>query len=374
MSVGAHVFIQTAFLGDVILSVPFLKNWSYILGSEKKKILICRQGVGSFLKDLGLVDEVFEIQKGHRKTYGDVLKKLKSYKIETLISAHQSIRTTLFALQIKAEVKIGYKNFYSWLAYQQVVERDKTLPESLRLLQLLAPMDRSIEGLIADFRLIQFPYEYEDDLRLKPPPHWARLTMRELIEKKVESRLLFREFGLDEGKRWVVLFPGSVWATKRWIDSGFVEVAQKLVSNEFGVLLMGGPEENHLCESIRTQVDSSLRNRVVNLAGRTSILNGLGILSRCELAVSNDSAGAHMASLAGIRVLAIFGPTVLDFGYRPWADESYIVEQKDLFCRPCGPHGHKKCPLGTHECMKELSPESVLNVIWRVLKSPEFQF
>lgn len=370
---AAHVFIQTAFLGDVILSVPFLQNWNYILGSEKKKILVCRQGVGGFLKQLGLVDEVFEIKKGDRKSYQEVLEKLKFFEIDILISAHQSIRTTFFVRQIQAQTKIGYKNFFSWLAYNQVVERDTSLPEALRLLQLLGPLDPSLDGLMTDFRYNQFPYEYKDDLKMDPPPHWARSQMREAILSKANASLIFQELGLDESKRWVAIFPGSVWATKRWTESGFLGVARKLLASGYGVLLMGGPDEWDLCENIRKGVEPELQNHLMNLAGKTSLLKGLGVLSRCELTISNDSAGAHLGSLAETKVLAIFGPTVLEFGYRPWADHTYIVEQKDLFCRPCGPHGHKKCPIGTHECMKEIRAETVLMAVGQILNAPELQ-
>lgn len=368
---SAHVFIQTAFLGDVILSVPFMQNWNYLLGSEPKKILICRQGVGGFIKQLGLVDEVLEIIKGDASSYVQVLKELEKFDINTVISAHQSIRTTLFVRKIKAKNKVGYRNFYSWLAYDKVVDRDTSLPEALRLLQLLIPQDPSLNGLLADYRYNLFPNEYGEDFKLLSPPHWARSQIRDAIVKKANPSALMQKHGLSESKKWIAVFPGSIWATKRWTESGFVGITQQLLKNGFGVALMGGPDEWDLCEKIRQQIPTNLSAGSVNLAGKTSLLESLGLLTSFELTIANDSAGAHLASLAESKVLAIFGPTVLDFGYRPWSDKTFIIEQKDLFCRPCGPHGHKKCPIGTHECMKGIEVKTVLAALGPILNFPE---
>ena len=67
---------------------------------------------------------------------------------------------------------------------------------------------------------------------------------------------------------------------------------------------------------------------------------------------------AHIAASLQRPVLCIFGPTVLDFGFRPWNDKSQVVEEA-LLCRPCGPHGHARCPLGHHNCMKKIKAEFV---------------
>jgi heptosyltransferase II len=70
----------------------------------------------------------------------------------------------------------------------------------------------------------------------------------------------------------------------------------------------------------------------------------------------------------GIPTVAVFGPTTLDLGYRPWQNRALVV-QKDLECRPCGKHGAAKCPLGTHACMKTVRPPDVLTAIDRLLGS-----
>ena len=52
-------------------------------------------------------------------------------------------------------------------------------------------------------------------------------------------------------------------------------------------------------------------------------------------------------------------PTVLDFGYRPWSNQTYIIEKVGLACRPCGKHGGHTCPIKTHDCMTHISASEV---------------
>jgi heptosyltransferase-2 len=74
----------------------------------------------------------------------------------------------------------------------------------------------------------------------------------------------------------------------------------------------------------------------------------------------------HAASVTGLPTIAIFGPTVLDFGFRPWNEKSAVV-QLDLHCRPCAAHGGKKCPIGTHACMRDLSYRQVEKALFQLL-------
>jgi heptosyltransferase-2 len=82
-----------------------------------------------------------------------------------------------------------------------------------------------------------------------------------------------------------------------------------------------------------------------------------------KVVVSNDSGAMHLASVAEVPTVAIFGPTVLEFGYQPWNNMSAVVENKEINCRPCGKHGHEKCPIGTHVCMTSISANQVLEKI-----------
>jgi heptosyltransferase-2 len=141
---------------------------------------------------------------------------------------------------------------------------------------------------------------------------------------------------------------------------GFVELTQRFLEEGWRVVLLGNDEERALGEQIeKSLAQHANREHLLNHMGQHDLLQTLRVLSHARLAISNDSGGQHLASVAGVPVVSIFGPTVLEIGFRPWNAQSRVVQVKDLNCRPCGKHGHKVCPIGTHVCMKSLSVEEV---------------
>jgi heptosyltransferase II len=66
-------------------------------------------------------------------------------------------------------------------------------------------------------------------------------------------------------------------------------------------------------------------------------------------------------------VLAVFGPTVKELGFYPYSKKAVVVENNNVACRPCGLHGHKKCPNQTNECMKSITPIEVFEALETLL-------
>jgi heptosyltransferase-2 len=74
----------------------------------------------------------------------------------------------------------------------------------------------------------------------------------------------------------------------------------------------------------------------------------------------------HMATGVGTPVVALFGPTVRQFGFFPYRSPSAVVEL-DLPCRPCSAHGTRRCPLGHHRCLRAMLPELVYATLSKAL-------
>jgi len=343
--------IQTAFLGDLLLSVPlfkYLKN--QFPGCEIS--LVCRKGFGALYKDLKLVDKTYEIQKKNKASYKAALGQLQAWDFDLLLSPHESFTTALFSRSIRAKNKIGFRKWWNFLFFDRRVKKDLSLPDAIRQMSLLQEQDANLKSQIQLFHKRDLEWRKIGNELLTPVPDWASpIVQLPSTWSELQSR-----FQLPA--RMVCLFPGSVWKTKQWTEEGFLEVGQKLQAQGRSVVIMGGPGEEELAGRI-----ASLIPGAQSLAGRTSQLETLLILSRADVVVTNDSAGQHLAALVGAPTVSVFGPTVLEFGYRPWNSKSMIVERKGLSCRPCGKHGHHQCPIGTHECMKKISATEVLQKI-----------
>ena len=108
----------------------------------------------------------------------------------------------------------------------------------------------------------------------------------------------------------------------------------------------------------------------MNAAGRLSLLQSAALAARCASFVSNDTGMGHVAAAMGTPVVAIFGPTVPAFGFKPHGADHQIVETS-LSCRPCSSHGGNKCPIGTHDCMRNISVNQVMNTVTVLLGKSE---
>src|SRR6478609_5247676 len=95
-----NLVVQTAFLGDLLLSIPLLKRCRQIWPNHQLA-LVCRKGFGEFFLQTKLVDHVFEIKKGDAATYDKIIQDLKAFEVDQLISPHESMRTVLFCQKIQ---------------------------------------------------------------------------------------------------------------------------------------------------------------------------------------------------------------------------------------------------------------------------------
>jgi heptosyltransferase-2 len=149
---------------------------------------------------------------------------------------------------------------------------------------------------------------------------------------------------------FTAIAPGSVWGTKRW-----PYYSELVARTEGRVVIVGGKEDRPLAEAI---VRSS-SGKAVSAAGELTLRESAALISRARVLVTNDSAPLHLATATGTPVLALFGPTVPEFGFGPRGPGDVTLGHDELTCRPCSRHGPQACPLGHHRCMRDLSVEAV---------------
>jgi heptosyltransferase-2 len=73
----------------------------------------------------------------------------------------------------------------------------------------------------------------------------------------------------------------------------------------------------------------------------------------------------HLAVATGTPVVALFGPTVREFGFYPFRARAEVLE-RDLWCRPCTAHGSAHCPLAHHNCLETIVPSEVMDAMARL--------
>ena len=148
----------------------------------------------------------------------------------------------------------------------------------------------------------------------------------------------------------IVLNLGARWLTKRWPPENFAAIARRAVS-EFGagLIVVGSTEDRPLVDTFLRLVAPL---PVLDLCGRTRLLQLAALTVESDLVISNDTGPLHLAAAAGARVLGIY--TCTDPALTgPYGSRASIVKS----CVWCAPSFIKRC--SRLECMTELTPERV---------------
>ena len=91
-------------------------------------------------------------------------------------------------------------------------------------------------------------------------------------------------------------------------------------------------------------------------------------MSTLDIMISMDSANMHLASLVGIPVVSIWGATHPYAGFMGWGQSIDNAIQIDLPCRPCSIYGNKPCMRGDYACLKNISPEQIVEKVEAVIR------
>jgi heptosyltransferase-2 len=322
---GDTLVIQTAFLGDVVLTTGLLTHLAERFGPVD---VVTTRAAGPLLETHPAVRRILVYDKrGADRGLGGLLRRARELRRAGYARAylpHRSIRTAALALLARIPERIGFAGSAGALGYTRSVPRPATGHEAERILALARP---------------------EAGAR-------ARVALGLTAPDRNEAAAWLDAHGVAEP--FVAMAPGSIWGSKRW--PGYAGLAARVPQP---VVIIGGPEDRALGDAIA----AAAPGRVHVAAGALSLRGSAALVERALVLVTNDSAPLHLGSAAGTRTVAIFGPTIPGFGFGPRGAADRIIELNGLPCRPCSRHGPEVCPLGHHRCMQDLRVEVVLDAV-----------
>ena len=336
------VVFQTAFLGDVILTIPIATALRHV-SPESHIAMVVIPSAAPLVENHQDIAHVIRYDKhgddkglkGARK----VIHALRDWNAGVAFVPHRSFRSASIVRFSGIPRRIGFTTSAASFLYTDKVRYRTTAHEIDRNLDLLIPCGvRPVDRILPTLKPNAHDEEIVDDVISKIPALGS--------------------------SHMIAVAPGSVWATKRWVEGGYVEVSRRLAYRGDSVALIGGSGDEDLCRRIATGAGE----RVFSLAGSLTLMQSAAFLKRCRVLLTNDSAPQHLAGAVGTPVVSIFGPTVTLFGFSPIGPFDEVVENTGLYCRPCGIHGGDSCPIGTFDCMEHILPEQVIAALDRVIK------
>lgn len=99
------------------------------------------------------------------------------------------------------------------------------------------------------------------------------------------------------------------------------------------------------------------------VGGQLNMQEELILMSHLDVMLAMDSSNTHLASVAGTRVVSIWGATHPAAGFAGYGQKESDSIQADLACRPCSIYGKKPCRYGDYRCLNSINPETVIEKI-----------
>ncbi len=322
--------IQTAFLGDVILALPVVQVLKKTFPESQIDFLAIPETADIVTSHPDISKAVIYDKHNKHHALADFLELrggLKKRMYDLVVCPHRSLRSALLASGTGATIRIGFDRSASKRSFTHFVPWELGVHEIDRNLSLLSPL-----GIDAE-RVAPRLYPREEDVRAAD----RFLSMHEIDPP------------------YVAIAPGTAWNTKQYPLRQMEEVVRGFHDRFNEVVLIGGKRDAEIVDGLL-----DVGAGVVSGVGELSFMASAEIIRRASLLIANDSAPVHVASAFNVPTVAIFGPTVRDFGFYPYHERSRVVEIEGLGCRPCSIHGGSYCPIGTFECMKKISPDRII--------------
>jgi len=319
-----------------------------------------------------------------------VARRLRREKFEVGLVLPNSPRSALEAWLAQIPQRIGYaRPWRNWFLTQAVAPRPghvamrkRSAGEIKRLIQVssasrvtnhapAAPKPGEGSSRIAHSGVHQI-HEYlhlTAALGANAEPVAPQIEIREEEVHGAENRWLAearQHVSPTAGEKspiWLGLNPSAAYGpAKRWPAVNFVAAVRE-VSRRIGNcvwLVFGSANDRPLVNEIAQWAG----NEVINLAGKTTLRELMGLLKLCRVLLTNDSGPMHLAAALGTPVVVPFGSTApeLTGPGLPGAPRHYLL-QSDAPCSPCF---RRTCPIDLR-CMTGISVEEVAAAVCQVV-------
>ena len=181
--------------------------------------------------------------------------------------------------------------------------------------------------------------------------------------KKTGERLLQNLQIDDENFITVQIGAANAMPTaKRWNVEKWIILLNRITDElNIPVVALGDKNEVDLLDTVCHRV----KNRMYNLAGKTTVKEAAYIIQQSNLLICHDSGLMHIGVAVDTSVVAIYGPT--DCRRTAPRGDKHTVIRKEFDCSPCMTFGGKseletsRCP--HKKCINSVTPNEVFDIV-----------
>jgi lipopolysaccharide heptosyltransferase II len=325
------LIIRLSSLGDIVLTTPILQLLRASCPAARIDFLL-KAEYQDLLRAHPCVDRLLLWDK--QQSAKAMIRTLRQTRYDVVLDLHRTLRSRLLYRMVRARRHLAYR--------KQTLRRALLVRLRWNTLQTMTPV----------------PERYAAPLRrlgIQAPLPPTALVLDQESQDAIASRLA-RVLPDATARPLLAVAPGARWPTKRWPIEHFAQSAQELaVQHGATVVLVGDRSETPLSQALARRLSVP----VIDYTGRLPLCQTAALIQRCQLLLCNDSGLMHVAVALRVPVVAIFGPTVQEFGFYPFRARAQVLSQP-LACRPCSTKGSLHCPRGHHNCMTRITSAQVV--------------
>ncbi len=319
---------EANWLGDAVLTIPSLiaLHEHY---PEARMVLTAKETLLPLFKLLPWKVETMSLS-GMRSWLN-----LRQEKFDLAIIFPNSFRSGLEVFLSGAKRKIGYS----------------TCGRSLFLTERV-PLNKG------RLHMMNYYYNFLEPLGIKGNIPGPILDVKE--KDKEEISLWLKEKGVNLQRPLIAISAGASFGeAKCWPGEKFAALTKRL-SQQAEIVFIGTKKDAPTIEKIISFSGSSQALACVNLAGETSLSQLAALFFMSKLVISNDNGAMHLASVLGVPVIVLFGPTdPLRTG--PLGEKTIVLRDK-VNCSPC-----KKRTCRSKKCFDKITVDRVYEAVKKVL-------
>ena len=328
--------IRFSSIGDILLTTPLLRALRH-RHPECHLTVLTKRAFRPLLSDNPRIDRILELSDGN--SLPSLAREIRHTKYTHKLDLHGNLRSRLLRTLAPGNW-FGYSKRRVARTVLIRLKRDHyppdTPPTAERFFEAARALDVTPDGEPAEFCLSDEARGHAD--------RW----------------LAAHDFGTE--RPLVAIAPRTAHETKCWPLPHWLTLVQDLAAGGTDTVVVGGAEEAAECQTVAEAGGS----RSVSVAGIFGLQRAGALIARAQALVSGDTGAMHMGAALGTPVVALFGPTVRQFGFFPYVAPAVVLE-RSLPCRPCSKMGGASCPLGHHRCLRDIAPGEVRKALDRWL-------
>jgi heptosyltransferase II len=265
-------------------------------------------------------------------------RRLRSGRYDLAVVLPNSLSTGLVAFLGRVPVRLGYLQGRSWL-----------MTHGLRAITARHFWQKRRGPRRVPVPMPNYYRDLLDVLGLPGDSLHPDLPLTDEAKAWVDAHL--RSLGIAPHEKIVLFVVGANFgASKLWMPERFAETARRFAAKGYRPIVTVGPAEVELGRRIGEDAGAiALVDPVLSLDKLSALV------ARCALMVTGDTGPRHLAVAFDRPVVCLMGPT--DSRYTDYCLERTVLIQKKLPCTPCQ---MKVCPLGHHQCMRDIGVDEVV--------------